>query len=147
MTSKQGTYTYPEGDEYRGEWLEGKRHGVGHLRLRDGSTYTGHFEHGLSSGTGVMVFSDGSRYEGEFVQGKFHGMGVFTRSDGMVFEGEFVQGCVQGGGLLTFADGTNGMPRNEGIWEGNRMAERQKCNQVVAKARQNAAAARAIHVS
>ncbi|XP_077862576.1 uncharacterized protein LOC100376953 [Saccoglossus kowalevskii] len=61
MTTK-GFYKYPDGEEYSGEWLDGKRHGIGMLSLVDSSQYVGGFEDGLCSGHGVMTFPDGSRY-------------------------------------------------------------------------------------
>ena len=58
--------------------------------------------------------------------GKFNGLGIYTRADGMKFEGEFRDGQVMGLGLLTYADGTNGLPRQEGEWDGSRLARRSK---------------------
>ncbi|KAM6347957.1 MORN repeat-containing protein 4 isoform 1-T1 [Alca torda] len=98
MTLTKGSFTYSNGEEYRGEWKEGRRHGIGQLTFSDGTAYVGHFENGLFHGCGVLTFSDGSRYEGEFVQGKFSGVGVFTRCDNMTFEGEFKGGRVYGFG-------------------------------------------------
>ncbi|XP_038070826.1 MORN repeat-containing protein 4-like [Patiria miniata] len=144
--TNQGVYKYPDGDEYKGEWLEGKRHGVGQLILADKSVYIGNFDQGLCSGMGVMVFPDGTKYEGEFQQGRFDGVGVFTRSDGMMFEGQFKQGKVSGLGLLTFADGTNGLPRNEGVFEGTRLVERRKASDYVTRARQVAQQAETIQL-
>ncbi|KAM5138988.1 MORN repeat-containing protein 4 isoform 2-T7 [Callospermophilus lateralis] len=98
MTLTKGSFTYSSGEEYRGEWKEGRRHGFGQLLFADGGTYLGHFENGLFNGFGVLTFSDGSRYEGEFAQGKFNGVGVFIRHDNMTFEGEFKNGRVDGFG-------------------------------------------------
>uniref|UniRef100_A0A8D0V1X7 MORN repeat-containing protein 4 n=1 Tax=Sus scrofa TaxID=9823 RepID=A0A8D0V1X7_PIG len=100
MTLTKGSFTYSSGEEYRGEWKEGRRHGFGQLMFADGGTYLGHFENGLFNGFGVLTFSDGSRYEGEFAQGKFNGVGVFIRHDNMTFEGEFKNGRVDGLGKL-----------------------------------------------
>ncbi|XP_066476723.1 MORN repeat-containing protein 4 isoform X3 [Tiliqua scincoides] len=134
MTLTKGSFTYSSGEEYRGEWKEGRRHGVGQLTFADGSVYLGHFENGLFNGCGVLTFADGSRYEGEFVQGKFNGVGVFTRYDNMIFEGEFKGGRVDGFGLLTFPDGSHGIPRNEGFFENNKLLRQEKCQSVVQRA-------------
>ncbi|CAI5775205.1 MORN repeat containing 4 [Podarcis lilfordi] len=134
MTLTKGSFTYSSGEEYCGEWKEGRRHGVGQLTFADGSIYLGHFENGLFNGCGVLTFADGSRYEGEFVQGKFNGVGVFTRYDNMTFEGEFKGGRVDGFGLLTFPDGSHGIPRNEGFFENNKLLRREKCQAVVQRA-------------
>lgn len=134
MTLTKGSFTYSSGEEYRGEWKEGRRHGTGQLTFADGSAYVGHFENGLFHGCGVLSFADGSRYEGEFVQGKFSGVGVFTRYDNMTFEGEFKGGRVDGFGLLTFPDGSHGVPRNEGFFENNKLLRREKCQAVIQRA-------------
>ncbi|KAJ0067176.1 hypothetical protein NL108_012901, partial [Boleophthalmus pectinirostris] len=98
MTLTRGSFTYASGEEYHGEWKEGKsrRHGVGQLKFQDGTCFKGQFENGLFHGTGSLIFTDGSRYEGEFAHGKFQGLGVFSRYDGMKFEGEFKEGRVEG---------------------------------------------------
>ncbi|XP_029466006.1 MORN repeat-containing protein 4 isoform X1 [Rhinatrema bivittatum] len=134
MTLIKGSFTYSSGEEYDGEWKEGRRHGVGQLSFADGSIYVGQFENGLFSGCGVLTFPDGSRYEGEFVQGKFQGAGVFTRYDNMKFEGEFKSGRVEGYGLLTFPDGSHGIPKNEGLFENNRLLKREKCQSTIQRA-------------
>ncbi|XP_024916484.1 MORN repeat-containing protein 4 isoform X2 [Cynoglossus semilaevis] len=103
MTLTRGSFTYASGEEYHGEWKEGRRHGVGQLKFHDGTCYTGQFENGLFHGSGVLLFTDGSRYEGEFAHGKFQGTGVFSRYDGMKFEGEFKDGRVEGYGTSTFS--------------------------------------------
>ncbi len=49
----------------------------------------------------------------------------------MRFEGQFKDGCIRGHGLVTFPDGTNGIPRNEGLFEQDKMVTRGKCDQVI----------------
>ncbi|XP_039727529.1 MORN repeat-containing protein 4 isoform X1 [Pteropus medius] len=121
-----------------------RRHGFGQLMFADGGTYLGHFENGLFNGFGVLTFSDGSRYEGEFAQGKFNGVGVFIRHDNMTFEGEFKNGRVDGFGLLTFPDGSHGIPRNEGLFENNKLLRREKCSAVVQRAQSASKSARSL---
>ena len=78
---------YDEGDEYEGEWsADGKRNGLGSLKLASGVRYTGQFESGFFHGSGVLSFPDGSKYEGHFELGKFHGYGVYVNQHGMKFE-------------------------------------------------------------
>lgn len=78
---------YDDGDEYEGEWsVEGKRQGLGVLKLKNGAKYTGHFINGFFHGTGILCFPDMSKYEGNFEFGKFQGYGVYTNQDGMKFE-------------------------------------------------------------
>ncbi|XP_072471853.1 MORN repeat-containing protein 4 homolog [Notamacropus eugenii] len=124
----------------------GRRHGIGQLMFADGGTYLGHFENGLFNGYGVLTFSDGSRYEGEFAQGKFNGVGVFIRHDNMTFEGEFKSGRVDGFSLLTFPDGSHGVPRNEGLFENNKLLRREKCPAVIQRAQRASESARNLPV-
>ncbi|XP_059982437.1 MORN repeat-containing protein 4 isoform X2 [Lagenorhynchus albirostris] len=84
------------------------------------------------------------RYEGEFAQGKFNGVGVFIRHDNMTFEGEFKNGRVDGLGLLTFPDGSHGIPRNEGLFENNKLLRREKCSAVVQRAQSASKSARSL---
>uniref|UniRef100_A0A4W5MN50 MORN repeat-containing protein 4 n=1 Tax=Hucho hucho TaxID=62062 RepID=A0A4W5MN50_9TELE len=130
MTLTRGSFTYTTGEEYHGEWKEGRRHGMGQLKFSDGTCYVGQFENGLFQGSGVLLFPDGSRcvcvcarvctssifhivfffiprYEGQFTQGKFQGAGVFSRFDGMKFEGEFKSGRVEGYGTFIKPQGSN----------------------------------------
>ncbi|XP_055745872.1 MORN repeat-containing protein 4 [Salvelinus fontinalis] len=153
MTLTRGSFTYTTGEEYHGEWKEGKtsplltffiKHGMGQLKFSDGTCYAGQFENGLFQGSGVLLFPDGSRYEGQFTQGKFQGAGVFSRFDGMKFEGEFKSGRVEGYGLLTFPDGNHGVPRNEGLFENHKLQKREKCQGVVLQAQGAASTARSL---
>lgn len=50
---------------YEGDWShEGKKQGIGQLKLLDGSVYEGRFQHGLFNGVGTFKFADGSFYQG-----------------------------------------------------------------------------------
>ena len=63
LQEMRGTYQYPDGSEYKGEWSgEGQREGYGVMKFTDGSQYYGMFKAGLCHGLGVMIFGDGSRY-------------------------------------------------------------------------------------
>ena len=54
-----GTLTSPDGNQYVGEWKNGKTHGKG-----------------------VYITPNGNKYVGEFKDGKFHGKGTIIKSDG-----------------------------------------------------------------
>ena len=79
--------SYEEGDVYDGQWsADGKKQGVGMLKLSTGAQYIGDFVNGFFQGEGVLSFPDGSKYEGRFEVGKYHGYGVYLNNDGMKFE-------------------------------------------------------------
>ncbi|PNW71801.1 hypothetical protein CHLRE_16g688650v5 [Chlamydomonas reinhardtii] len=139
-----GTYQYPNSFfKYEGQWVNGEKHGLGKLSMRDGAYYEGEFVHGeivgqgtrrfangdtyigtfnmgVMHGFGVMRLGNGDTYQGPFVQNTFHGVGVYTCANGDVYEGDFAKHQRTGQGRLTYADGS----LYEGGWVGGR-----KCGQ------------------
>jgi hypothetical protein len=61
---------------YKGEWLLGNRHGEGEGHFQDGSVYEGAYDHGKMHGSGTLTMSEGAKYVGEFQDDKRHGTGV-----------------------------------------------------------------------
>ena len=61
----QGTFIYPDGKRYVGEWKDGKRHGQGVSTHPDGWKYVGEFKDGVLSGHGTYTYPDGRKYVGE----------------------------------------------------------------------------------
>ncbi len=49
------------GDEYEGEWENGKKHGKGTYKYCNGRVYEGSFKNGKKHGFGTYTFSDGSK--------------------------------------------------------------------------------------
>ena len=52
----KGTYTYPDGKVYTGQWEFYERNGRGTLKYPDGRVYEGEFKSGLRTGKGVMIW-------------------------------------------------------------------------------------------
>ena len=73
-----GSYTYPSGSKYTGEWKDGKRHGRGKEEWPDGEIYEGNYSNGKAEGTGVLRYADGDIYDGGWKNGKMEGRGVAT---------------------------------------------------------------------
>ena len=90
-----GKQIMPNGDEYLGYFIKGKRNGVGKLYRRDGFTYHGDFENNRITGFGVMRLPEGDEYRGEFKHGVYHGKGRFVDVNGRVTEGIWVDGKFQ----------------------------------------------------
>ena len=61
---------------YIGEFLEGKKHGLGVQTHVDGKIYAGEWMEGQMHGWGVLIRKDGSAYRGHFEQGKIRGSGA-----------------------------------------------------------------------
>ena len=88
----QGTYIWPWGEEYLGEFKDGKKHGQGTSTLVNGSKYVGGWKDDKKHGQGIEtkrqgVNSFGDKYVGEFKNGLWHGQGTRTWPHGKVDNG------------------------------------------------------------
>jgi hypothetical protein len=101
----KGTYTYPDGKVFTGQWEFYERNGRGKLKYPDGRVYEGEFKSGLRHGKGVLAWPSGRRYEGNFVRGQRTGKGTLTYPDGRVYMGDFVDGEQTGRGVMTLPNG------------------------------------------
>ena len=101
----QGTFTYPDGTKYVGEFKWGIKHGRGTITYSDGRKYEGEFKDGKRNGHGTLTFSNGQKYVGEFKDGKRNGQGTFTYPDGDMYEGEWKNDEENGLGVMTYPDG------------------------------------------
>ena len=97
----QGTRTLPDGEEYVGEWKDGKRNGQGTLTLVDGKKYVGEFRDNNLNGRGTYTWPGGEKYVGEFRGGKKHGQGTFTWSNGEKYVGKWKNNMRNGEGTFT----------------------------------------------
>ena len=102
----KGKYEYPnKAFSYRGEYLDGKKHGYGTFVIKGHSTYVGEFSHDEIEGSGRQVYENGSHYEGHFHLGERHGKGTFVD---MVkrenYMGDFSHNARQGEGTLVLLD-------------------------------------------
>ena len=88
-----GTYVWPDGDRYVGEWKKGKEHGQGTLfynwrsELVYGDKYEGEWKKGKQHGQGTYTWYNGNNYVGEWKNNKMHGKGTATSTDGRVKKG------------------------------------------------------------
>ena len=66
------------GDEYEGEFQNGKPHGDGTLRGIKNSKYkyVGQWKNGGSHGKGASTYANGSKYVGGYKDGQKHGRGT-----------------------------------------------------------------------
>jgi hypothetical protein len=104
-----GELKMTDGSVYCGDFYEDKRHGQGTL-LADQNTYRGEWKNDFPHGYGVLQYQNGDVYSGNFDNNKKHGLGIFVFSDGTRFEGEYVNDTMQGRGRIVCEDGeTYGM--------------------------------------
>ena len=64
----QGTFTYPNGEKYVGDWKNGKYHGHGTFTYPDGNMYVGEFKDDDMEGKGTYTWGKGN-YEGQIYLG------------------------------------------------------------------------------
>jgi len=83
---------------YKGQWLEGKRHGQGELYEPDGSAYKGYWKNDMKNGKGKYIWSDGRVYTGDWKDDKMHGKGTLVWADGSKYTGDFVENIKEGFG-------------------------------------------------
>jgi hypothetical protein len=95
------------GDEYEGEFQNGKPHGEGTLRGIKNSKYKylGQWKNGRSHGKGTSTYADGSKYVGEWMDDTKNGQGTLTYADGTKYDGGYKDGKKHGLGTETYPNG------------------------------------------
>ena len=118
-TNCYGTYAWPNGEKYEGEFIDGKQNGQGAFLLSGGREYVGQFQDGNFNGQGTLTMPDGGKYVGAFKDDKPNGQGTFTLSDGRKYVGEFKDGNFHGQGIYTWPSDQKyiGEYKNGGIFQ------------------------------
>lgn len=113
----RGEIKYPNGDIYRGELVNGQRHGKGEYIFACGGCCKGEWVNDKMNGEGILVFQNNDRYEGQFRDGKKHGKGKYIYVDGSEYEGQLEndERC----GIGTYIDIDGG--RYTGEWKDDRI--------------------------
>ena len=90
----KGTFIYPTGESYMGQWKDGELSGQGEFYWSDGAYYSGQFQSGERTGEGLFKFGGASKYkyQGHFVNGKASGHGEEWQGDASHYVGEFTDG-------------------------------------------------------
>lgn len=105
LRSGSGTYRYPTGSVYEGEWKDDKKEGRGTSSVADGNVYVGEYKNGVREGHGTYYYEDGHVYIGEWKEDKREGHGTLTYADGAVYIGQFKKSVREGQGTYTAASG------------------------------------------
>ncbi len=111
----QGVLYFSNGNRYIGQWANQYRQGKGKLAYHSGEEYIGHFHKSKFNGHGTMTFPDGSKYVGDWADDIQHGEGVYIYSNGDRYAGEFKRGKLNGRGTMLYANGTQYI----GSWKNN----------------------------
>jgi len=106
-----GTWEWPNGTIYKGEFKNKARNGYGYYLFENGDVYVGEWQNNERHGYGVYYFSNHNshkRYSGEWRAGQRSGMGILHYNDakisprfGVWNDGEFKHkyndlGCIEG---------------------------------------------------
>jgi hypothetical protein len=97
-----GSESIPNGHNYTGDYLNGRRHGYGVMDVtfekNRGDKYIGEFKNGKYHGQGTYTYANGDKYVGEYRDGITNGRGTFTSANGNKYVGEFKEGNKNGHG-------------------------------------------------
>ena len=82
-----GTYAYPDGEKYVGEWKDDKMYGQGTYTFASGDKYAGEYKEDKRHGQGTYTFVGGRKEVGYFMNGDFvpeicEGMGLSKGTSG-----------------------------------------------------------------
>ncbi len=113
-----GTFAYPDGSIYRGNFTSNKPSGWGEYNYYNGDQYIGEFKRGLREGKGTLRFSSGSDLSGFWMEDEFIGDNTYNSKQVGCIKGD----CKNGEGIYIFSDrqgryvGTflDGKPHGEG---------------------------------
>jgi len=86
-----GTNEWPNGDRYKGLWLNDNPHGKGYKWHKNKDEYHGFFAFGQYSGLGDLKMTSGERYLGKFRFNQLDGLGIFISTNKEYYLGEFSQ--------------------------------------------------------
>ena len=100
-----GTYQYPNGNKYMGDFKFGKPDGKGILFCANGNKYIGHWEENWQQGEGKFIYAEGHEYFGQFQRSQFNGKGNMHYANGDVYDGYWQANKQEGLGTYSFHTG------------------------------------------
>lgn len=115
----KGTFVYPSGAKYIGDFKSGEIHGVGVCYYTDGSKYSGEWKNRYPDGKGTKTYSDGTKRTGLWKKGKpvdesgnllaeyIAGKKEEQQDDGTNIQAGCLSGdCKNGPGIFAYPDGS-----------------------------------------
>ncbi len=104
-TDGNGTYVYPSGAKYTGQFVQSQIQGVGTLWMKNGDIYSGQWQKNYREGQGKMDFANGDLYIGAFFHSKIEGLGIMKFAQGGSYKGEWKNNHPHGKGIYIYANG------------------------------------------
>jgi len=103
----RGELSLPDGSKVKGNWQSGKPHGFTSMHDKNGAViYEGEFVAGKRHGLGRQVFESGDMYDGGWADGRLHDRGVYYFANGDKLYGMWNKGLYDGIGVFHYADGS-----------------------------------------
>lgn len=97
----QGTFAYPDGSKYEGQFAAGKFEGQGTFYFANGDKYVGQFKANYPHGQGTRTHPDGKVETGEWREGEFIGSSLVEGNKVGCIQGD----CENGKGTYVFKEG------------------------------------------
>ena len=95
------------GATYLGQFMSGKKEGLGKEVYQNGSYYEGHWRNGVRQGQGRFVSHNGDLFQGEFNNNKAEGQGtLYTSATQTTYTGGFENDKPHGKGKEEYSDGS-----------------------------------------
>lgn len=91
----RGVFTWPNGDEYSGDFENNKMQGYGSCKFADGRTFTGSVNDDEITGNGKITWPNGDYFSGACRHGIPDGYGRFTHANGENYLCKFTNGVLE----------------------------------------------------